>query len=86
MTIDKPEKIWGNGINLSGLWSDCPVTFTYDDELGGWWHEDGNIDIKELGLHKSDNWITFSSIRFIEVAAWTEGVTSVFAMLRKWAQ
>jgi len=84
---EPPNKIWGNGINLSGLWSTDPMFFTYNDEIGGWWHSDGNTSIEKLGVYvvKSKNVYTFSSTNKREVLIWTKGVIAALDMMKRWA-
>ena len=83
MKNGRPEKLWGNGINLSGLWWDKPKRLRWRG--GSWWDHSGDFDVEQAGQSRKE-WgiITFASQSKAEAEAWTLGVKAVQARLREW--
>ena len=80
-----PEGIWGNAVNLSGLWSIEPLKLVYDDELFKYVSEDGDFIQETVGHSASYGHLAFTSEDREEVVLWTEGVKSAMALVRQWA-
>ncbi len=82
-----PKKIYGNGINLSGLYSKKPMLLTYNCILKDeWWAKDGNFSVSGLGLIVEGGRITFASKKRKDVLCWIAGVLSTMTLLKRWSQ
>lgn len=80
----KKEPVWAAKVNLGGLYKLNPLRCTWDKELNCWWGDDGNFEVRKLGLDAQDLCITFASKSKTEVAIWLLGATSVMSLLKQW--
>jgi|SRR5690606_295713 len=88
-----PEEIYGNAVNLKGLYSKWPVKLflqTFDDQEPSYKRYASINELliidaeKDLGLQEQEGVITFTSKYESEVRLWTEGVKSSMKILRQW--
>ena len=85
-----PKEIWGNGVNLNGLWWKTPRKFYWDKEFNSWWDEvglSGDFNILILGLNSPSKYnefgiITFASKSKKEVEIWTLGVRTALVGMK----
>ncbi len=82
----KNNKIWSNMVNLSGLYSDKPVSCYYNKTLDSWWDKLGDYEITKLGYMEDAGCVYFSSENKEEVEHFILGAKAVMSMLRKWAE
>jgi len=75
--MPRAKVIWGNLVNLSGLYSDRPVRLKWDPEFGNWWSADGNMAFCKLGEHRERHVVMFASKSRRDVALWTKGVKAM---------
>ena len=86
---DRPKVIWGNGVNLSGLWWDRPRRFVLKKDCGVgavYWDSSGDFDLWGPFEHRDHiGIITFGSVSKAEAEAWTKGARAVMDQLKRWA-
>lgn len=89
---DAPKVIWGNRVNLVGLYSQKPIRMKlydeyYDEDELWWTSTDGSLGVHEVGLVGSaaDGCRTFSSESKREVELWTDGAMAVLQRLDNFA-
>lgn len=82
-----PKVVYGNSINLQGVYSKTPVKMFWYPYLETWYDRGGNFSV-ELGLHKSKDGciVTFGSVRRIDVLNWTRGALSTNVLLRNFIE
>jgi hypothetical protein len=76
------KKLYGNVLNLSGLYAKNPVELKSVD--GVWWDSSLNIDFKGPGLEIKDRLIKFAGTER-EVECFSMGARACFKLLRQWA-
>ncbi len=81
-----PRVVYGNAVNLAGLYSAVPLKCTYRKDLKVWFDKEGNFDVEKLGLVRQLGCITFASVRRKDVELWTSGVREAMLILRRWSQ
>lgn len=81
-----PKVLYGNMINLCGLYSTSPVRCEYSEELESWSEKEGNFDICQVGYSYYNGCVKFSSTSIEEVKLWTDGAMAVMNLLTKWAE
>lgn len=88
-----PQEIYGNAVNLKGLYSKWPVKLflqDFSDEEPSYkryasMNELLIIDASQpLGLCEQDGVITFTSKYESDVRLWTSGVASAMKILKAW--
>lgn len=85
------DVVWGNCINLSGLYSTKPIKcikdneFEHDIDRTIYWDKSGTFDIEVVGLDKKKGCIKFSSFDKKETEVWTDGAKSILFMLNNWS-
>jgi hypothetical protein len=70
-------KLWGAGVNLSGISSRSPMALHWDSELKSWWDRTGDWDISELGCEVFDGRIKFADQDRRVVASWISGAEAM---------
>lgn len=76
-----PKTIYGNKINLAGIYSNKTLKLTYFPDLSEWYASDGNFCVRKLGLQVHYGYVTFASLRKQDVALWTKGALSAMRMV-----
>lgn len=84
MAKQRHRVIYGNMVNLRGLYSQTPLTLHYEEEGEQWYDATGNFSASGIGIGTSPGCITFASTSKDEVSAWTDGVLATMALLRRW--
>lgn len=85
--MPKPIKfIWGNAVNLRGLYSKKPMKLYYSPSGGTYWEKEGNFDIPyfkgKSRLTYTDAFVCFASINKEEVITWMHGVNSLAYIIK----
>lgn len=83
----QPEVVYANRVNLVGLYSPKPVKCTLTREFGEhtWWDREGEFDVHKIGTVADSGCITFASLDYEAVVAWTAGAKAVLQMLAQFA-
>lgn len=86
----REEKLYGNAVNLSGLYAKNPLELKFDDESDSWWDRSNNMDFNRRGLQIGNDTDDSSGIvKFTgtkrEVECFTMGVRACFKLLSAWA-
>lgn len=73
MKRKKPKKLWAFWANINGPWYYEPQQVYWDDFNERWWHEDGNSDVKKMGLELKEHYLSYSSVNKKEVQDFING-------------
>ena len=86
------EKLYGNAVNLSGIYSKNPLELKFDYETEAWWDRSQNMDFNRRGLqigNDPDDPDCSGIVKFTgtqrEVQCFTMGVRACFTLLSSWA-
>lgn len=81
--MSTPEKVWINGVNLSGIWFKAPRRATWSPQSKSWWDAEGNFSVQRLGEDGiNPRAVTYASESKIEAEAWTLGAWAVANRLK----
>ena len=70
----QPKELWAFWANHYGPFFQTAQKVKWDEELQSWWHEDGDSEIKKVGLYESDGgYMSFSSENKQEVENFIAG-------------
>ncbi len=78
------EVLWGNMINLAGLYCQVPREMRWDDYLQRFLDDCEGIDAEGPELVVESGFIQFVSKDKNEVEKWTEGVVAAMTILNEW--
>jgi len=81
----KPKIIYGNAVNLSGLYNKSPMRLKWNEELEGYWDSFGDFEVDNVGEVARDGFIAFASVSKQDVENWTRGALAVMKMLNSWS-
>jgi hypothetical protein len=86
--MNRPNIVWGNAVNMGGIWFSKPCRMTSDPYVDddAWWDPSGEYNVTKLGTNPGDGWVEFASVSKEEAEAWTAGALAVMALLREWSE
>jgi len=80
--------LWGNAVNLSGLWSRTSMKLTWQKGLKEWYDSAGNFSVAKAGTQSDldGDFIAYASHDKKDVDTWTAGVRATMKILHRWAK
>jgi hypothetical protein len=68
------KKLWAAKVNIGGgLCTEEPTHMVYSGEMGSYWDDEGDWDVRGPGLERHDGWACFASKNKREVEIFIQG-------------
>lgn len=84
--MSRPKIVYGNGVNLAGLWSKTPMRLRWNDNLKEWYDSNGCFSVEKLGTQSDEDIITYASTNRNDVVTWIKGVQATMRILHEWSE